>query len=72
VKRQAQDAYNAELQAKLATTVWAANCGSWYKHDGKITNNWSGSTIEFWRQMRRADLEAYDLVAKPGPARIAA
>lgn len=72
VRPDAQDAYNRELQAKLATTVWAANCGSWYKHDGKITNNWSGSTIEFWRQMRRADLDAYELVPREPPARITA
>lgn len=72
VKPEAQDAYNRQLQAKLATTVWAANCGSWYKHDGKITNNWSGSTVEFWRQMRRADLEAYDMVPRAAPKPIAA
>jgi len=72
VRPDAQDAYNAELQAKLSTTVWAANCGSWYKHHGKITNNWSGSTIEFWRQMRRADLDAYELVPRTAPARITA
>jgi cation diffusion facilitator CzcD-associated flavoprotein CzcO len=64
VRPEAQAAYNRELQAKLATTVWAANCGSWYKHDGKITNNWSGSTIEFWRQMRRVDLDSYEAVAR--------
>lgn len=64
VKPAAQAAYNAELQKKLATTVWAANCGSWYKHDGKITNNWSSSTIAFWRQMRKSDLENYELVPR--------
>lgn len=64
VKPEAQAAYNRMIQAKLATTVWAANCGSWYKHDGKITNNWAGSTIEFWRQMRRVDLDAYEAVPK--------
>jgi cation diffusion facilitator CzcD-associated flavoprotein CzcO len=64
VKPAAQAAYNRELQAKLATTVWAANCGSWYKHDGKITNNWSGSTIAFWRQMRSVDLDSYELVPR--------
>ncbi len=64
VKPEVQAAYNRRLQDRLASTVWAADCGSWYKHDGKITNNWSGSTIEFWRQMRRVDLDSYELVPR--------
>ena len=64
VRPEAQAAYNRMLQDRLATTVWAANCGSWYKHDGKITNNWAGSTIEFWRQMRRPDLDAYETIPR--------
>ncbi|MFC3713994.1 flavin-containing monooxygenase [Sphingoaurantiacus capsulatus] len=71
VKPGPQAAYNRELQAKLATTVWSENCGSWYKHDGKITNNWSGSTIAFWRQMRKVDLDSYELVPR-GKVKVAA
>lgn len=71
VKPEAQAAYNRDLQAKLASTVWAANCGSWYKHDGKITNNWSSSTITFWRQMRDVDLSAYERRPRQ-PSRVAA
>ena len=63
-KAKVQAAWNADLQRKLASTVWAAGCASWYKHDGKITNNWSSSTIEFWRQTRRADLENYELTGR--------
>ncbi|MCA3254379.1 MAG: NAD(P)/FAD-dependent oxidoreductase [Alphaproteobacteria bacterium] len=63
-KAEVQSAWNADLQARLAGTVWAAGCASWYKHDGKITNNWSSSTLEFWRQTRRADLENYTLTPR--------
>jgi len=31
-------AYDAEIQAALAKTVWATSCSSWYKRDdGRIT-----------------------------------
>lgn len=54
------DAYNVRLQRELSRTVWTAT-GSWYKtEDGKITNNWSGSTIRYWWRTRRADLGVYD------------
>lgn len=45
-RRDAQDRYNAELQASLAQTVWAdPHCNSWYKtDDGRITQNWSSNT----------------------------
>jgi cation diffusion facilitator CzcD-associated flavoprotein CzcO len=72
VRPAAQAAYNRKLQAKLATTVWAANCGSWYKHDGKITNNWSGSTLAFWRQMRQVDLDNYEMRPRQPAASAAA
>ena len=54
-----QSAYNAELQGKLATSIWATGCQSWYKHrSGKITALWPGFTFQFWlraRQVRARD-----------------
>lgn len=36
VKREAQDAYNKEIQDALANTVWASGCKSWYiREDGR-------------------------------------
>ncbi|KAL4753915.1 hypothetical protein BDW72DRAFT_209272 [Aspergillus terricola var. indicus] len=66
--------YNMELQKALARSSFAdANCSSWYKtENGKITNNWSGTVIDYQRslsQVRWADYEvegtAKDAV-KPG------
>jgi cation diffusion facilitator CzcD-associated flavoprotein CzcO len=59
VKPQAQAEWNRALQAKLSKSVWAEGCASWYKHDGKITNNWSGSTWAYRRETKRADVENY-------------
>jgi cation diffusion facilitator CzcD-associated flavoprotein CzcO len=53
---EAAEAFDAETQGRVEKTVWAAGCPSWYKNDeGRITNNWSGSTIEFWKRTRKAD-----------------
>jgi len=62
VKPDAHHAYNRRLQARLATTSWAAGCGSWYKtDDGVMPNNWAGNTAEFARMMKRFDAEAYEV-----------
>lgn len=62
VKPEAHKAYNDALQAKLATTAWAAGCGSWYKTDsGVMPNNWSGNTAEFAKMMKRFDDDAYEI-----------
>jgi cation diffusion facilitator CzcD-associated flavoprotein CzcO len=61
------EAYNAKLQWELARTVWSQTGKSWYKtEDGKITNNWSGTTARYWWKTRRADLRLYhQLVRAP-------
>ena len=56
---------HARLQRRAAgacstRSVWARTDKSWYKRaDGRITNNWSGTTAEYWWRTRRADLTAY-------------
>jgi cation diffusion facilitator CzcD-associated flavoprotein CzcO len=52
--------YNARLRRRLAGSAWASTDRSWYKtREGRITNNWAGTTIEYWWRTRRADLGAY-------------
>ncbi|MBF6299428.1 NAD(P)/FAD-dependent oxidoreductase [Nocardia amamiensis] len=63
VRRDVQDAYNADLQAKLAGSVWlTGGCSSWYldKH-GNNTTLWPDFTFEFRRQTRTFDVSAYDI-----------
>ena len=59
----AQDAYNAEIQERLAQTVWnTGGCGSWYLDgNGRNSIQWPGFTFEFRRRTRRFDAEAYRL-----------
>ncbi|WP_280238426.1 flavin-containing monooxygenase [Nocardia abscessus] len=63
VRRDVQDAYNKELQAKLAGSVWlTGGCSSWYldKH-GNNTTLWPDFTFEFRRLTRTFDVAAYDI-----------
>ena len=54
-------AYNEKIQQELAGSVWATTDRSWYKNEaGRITNNWSGSTIRYWWLTRRVDLSVYE------------
>lgn len=63
-KQEASDRFNEDLQAALATTVWAGECGSWYKNEaGKITNNWPHTTLRFALSMHSPDFTEYDMKA---------
>ena len=65
VRPDVQARYNRELQDALRKTAWAAGCGSWYKTaSGKITNNWSGFTLDYWRRTRRPDFGAFRAQAR--------
>jgi hypothetical protein len=48
-KQDRTDAYNEMIQEVLKNSSFAdPKCGSWYKNkEGKITNNWSGTVIEY-------------------------
>ncbi|MEU7628374.1 NAD(P)/FAD-dependent oxidoreductase [Nocardia sp. NPDC049220] len=62
VRRDVQDAYNKDLQAKLAGSVWlTGGCSSWYldKH-GNNTTLWPDFTFEFRRMTKIFDVAAYD------------
>ena len=61
---EAQRAFNRKLQHDLARTAWARTPSSWYKTaSGKITNNWSGPTVEYWWRTRKVDWRDYREVA---------
>jgi len=54
VRREAMTRFNAVLGRRLDATVWAGGCTSWYKtSSGKITNNWPGFSVDYWRRTRR-------------------
>jgi cation diffusion facilitator CzcD-associated flavoprotein CzcO len=55
VRADAHQRYNEELQQALGKMVWSTGCASWYASDGKITANWSGSTLAYRRLMKAVD-----------------
>ena len=64
VRKDAQNAYNADIQRGLRKSVWEiGGCSSWYRDKfGKITTMWPGFTFRFRQQTRTFDLNAYHAV----------
>ena len=71
VRRDAYDAYNEHVQARLEQTVWnTGGCASWYiDRNGRNSTIWPDFTWRFWQQTRHFDEVAYELTA-PAPATI--
>ena len=56
VRPEVQQRYNAWLQKRLARTVFAQGCRSWYlTPDGRNTQNWPATTLDFRRRTQRLD-----------------
>lgn len=72
-KQTRTDAFNDKIQAVLEKSSFAdPNCGSWYKNkDGKITNNWSGTVIEYQDVLSKVDWEDYETTDALGAQRSA-
>ena len=65
VRPQIVDRYNADLQRRMAPTVWATGgCVSWYLDEhGRNTTLWPDFTFKFKARTRRFDVEHYDVRA---------
>ncbi len=62
VTEAAVGAFNQELQAKLAGTVWNSGCSSWYLDaSGRNSTMWPDFTWRYRRRTRRFDPEHYHL-----------
>ena len=58
----AVEAFNDEIQAKLARTVWNSGCSSWYLDGtGRNTTLWPDFTWRYRQRTRRFDAERYSL-----------
>ncbi|MDO8395096.1 MAG: 4-hydroxyacetophenone monooxygenase, partial [Dietzia sp.] len=63
VRREVDDAYDAEILRRLDDSVWSG-CDSWYRVDsGRVTTNWPGLVHEYQRRTRTADTADYETVA---------
>jgi cation diffusion facilitator CzcD-associated flavoprotein CzcO len=64
---EAQAAFVADVDARLATTVWASGCQSWYLDaHGRNSTLWPGTTISFARRVERFRPEEYFTAARRG------
>lgn len=63
VRGEAMRRYADRVQAELDQTVWAAVDRSWYKNaEGRIVNNWPGTTFSYWRATRRVNPGDYEMI----------
>jgi len=62
-KKARLDEYNNEIQEILKTTNFNdTRCTSWYKTaEGKITNNWSGTVIEYQKLLSNVHWADFDV-----------
>jgi cation diffusion facilitator CzcD-associated flavoprotein CzcO len=68
VRRSSQQRFNERIHAKLAGTVWnSGGCHSWYLDaSGRNRPAWRGSSVSYWRRMRRSVPSAFDLSSRGG------
>ena len=65
----AQRRFNTALQRRMAHTVWATGCRSWYLDaNGRNTTLWPRFGFLFRAATRRFDLDAYRITLRPGAA----
>jgi len=61
VRREVEQAFAEEMQERSESTTFAGDCQSWYKTaDGRNTNTWVGSQLEFNRRTRRPDFSQFE------------
>lgn len=72
-RRDAQDAWNRDLQRRMRRTVWSTGgCASWYLDaHGRNTTLWPRATFTFRSLLSRFDVDAYDVEAARTDERIA-
>jgi cation diffusion facilitator CzcD-associated flavoprotein CzcO len=74
VRPEAHARTDGELQARLARSVYAGGCNSWYVNaSGRNTNNWPGWMTEYRRRTRQLDLSEFHTapVREPAPVALA-
>ncbi len=60
LRPEVQRRFSADLQRRIARTVWATGCKSWYMdRHGRNVTLWPGFTVEYWWRTRRARAQDY-------------
>lgn len=61
-KKSIYAAFNKKIQELLQSSSFAdPRCNSWYKVDGNVTNNWSGTVVEYQKSLSSINWADYDL-----------
>lgn len=65
VRRDRQNAFNADIQKRLATTTWNSGCSSWYlTEDGFNASMFPGFATQFSRMLAEVNLDDYTVVVR--------
>jgi cyclohexanone monooxygenase len=67
-RKDAQDAWNRDIQRRMRRTVWSTGgCASWYLDEhGRNTTLWPRTTFAFRNALRTFDLDKYVVTARSG------
>lgn len=66
-KQDVHDDYNKQIDRDNRNMAWgASSVNSWYKNsNGRVTQCWPGTLIDFWKQCRNFDEKDYEWCARP-------
>ena len=61
-RQDVHDSYNEKIDAANLDMAWgSSSVTSWYKNEnGRVTQNWPFTLIEFWEQTRAPDPADYE------------
>jgi cyclohexanone monooxygenase len=61
IKQHLHDAYNAEIQDALASTVWVANCNNYFRHpNGKVVTQFPYNGQTFAQRLAQVQLDDFN------------
>jgi hypothetical protein len=62
VRPEVQERYNADVDERMAGTVWSTGCASWYIDEtGRNATLWPDWTFQFRRRLARFDPDEFVL-----------
>jgi hypothetical protein len=69
VRRDVQEAFNAEVQAELSDSVWySGGCKSWYLDENGVNRTlWPGFTWSYWTKVRKIQPADFELATATLP-----
>ncbi len=63
VRAATEERFDAEIQARIAASVWGG-CDSWYRDAaGRVTTNWPGTVVEYKARTATVDLDDFEVPA---------